>query len=626
MSNRTETAFSRTPGMFLPGQLVAGKYQLLLPVAEGGMGTIWAARIKGPMGYRRHVAIKTMRGSVSGIDPTLAMNMFAYEAKVTSRIRHPNVVEVMELGEDTGSLYIAMELIHGESLSRIMEKAVPVGGMPMEVASNIVGQLCRGLHAAHELRGEDGNPIGLVHRDISLPNVLVTYDGVVKIIDFGIVKTNEESFTTTNEMKGKVAYAAPEQIASQPLDRRADIFALGIVLYVATTGRHPFRGRDVNETLMNVLNVDPPRPTTFVVGYPPALEEIIYKAIAKHPDDRWNTAEEMLYALEAAMPLAFSASGDIETRIYMNDLLRESRIRREAVIANAEERFEMSSHSGIVLKPPSDRPTPVDPVPAKPEKESSAPPFVPRQRLLPTILSLTGVVAAVGSVFIWHARGAADAPTTLPVATPASPAALVGDGPVTIERDPQAPMAAPAATAAVTAPAGGTPVYRRAKPRPKSDNPYAPIEGEDAMVEEAPAPDLPDSGLIPPAAPAPPLVIEPATAEAPAWEPSASSAPLPAKKGTFSLTVAAGVGHRQLRTNPNAVRPSLPRTFEGMAYSATAQICVNPSGLVQSVTLSKSTLKGVDGRVADTLKRWQYKPLIENGKPRAFCYSFFYSF
>jgi serine/threonine-protein kinase len=240
-----------------------GRYELLLPIAEGGMAVVWAARLKGSRGFSKTVAVKTMLAELS--QETRFQKMFLDEARIASRIRHPNVAEILDLGEQDERLYIVLEWVDGEPLANLRRDAVKHGGMPLGVAVEIVRATAVGLHAAHELADErTREPVGLVHRDISPQNILVTFDGVVKIVDFGVAMARGRSTekTSAGHVKGKPPYMSPEQAAGEDVDRRTDLFALGIILYQLATGKHPFRGESDLVTLQNIVSnkpVVPPR-------------------------------------------------------------------------------------------------------------------------------------------------------------------------------------------------------------------------------------------------------------------------------------------------------------------------------------------------------------------------------
>jgi len=267
------------------------------------MAAVWAARLKGSRGFSKTVAIKTMLPTISD-DPAFEQ-MFLDEAQLASRIRHPNVVEILDLGEQDDVLYLVMEWVDGEPLSTLRRVATKRGGIPRPIAVRIVADVCAGLHAAHELRGEDGAPVGLVHRDMSPHNMLITFSGVVKIVDFGVALAAGRAAIDTNagHIKGKPPYMSPEQALGYPIDRRSDLFALGIVLYQLTTGKHPFRGDTDILTLQNIVSdrpVAPPR--SFDPEYPKPLEAAVLKALERDPDKRFQTAGELGAALERVFP------------------------------------------------------------------------------------------------------------------------------------------------------------------------------------------------------------------------------------------------------------------------------------------------------------------------------------
>ncbi len=301
-----------------PGQFL-GRYELLMPVAQGGMASVWAARLRGTRGFQRLVAIKTILPRLS--DDPLFEQMFLDEAGLASRINHPNVVQVLDLGEENGLLYQAMEWIEGEALSALVHDAPFGRGLPHPIAVKIMIGVCQGLHAAHELRDENGELFELVHRDMSPQNILVSADGVPKVVDFGVAKARTLSSvrTANGTFKGKPAYISPEQIVGESVDRRSDIFALGVVLYLATTGKHPFRGESDMATLHKISSeaeADPP--SSVFADYPKALEEVVCKAIRKDQASRFSTAAEMARALQQAMPEVM-ALGDTDVAAWMRE-------------------------------------------------------------------------------------------------------------------------------------------------------------------------------------------------------------------------------------------------------------------------------------------------------------------
>jgi eukaryotic-like serine/threonine-protein kinase len=307
-----------------------GRYQLLVAVARGGMGQVWLARLLGARGFNKLVAVKTLLGA----SDARMEGMLLEEARLASLIQHANVVHTLELGEHDGTLYLAMEWVDGEPLGFLLERAIERGGMPLEVAVALCSQVLAGLHAAHELSDHTG-PLGVVHRDVSPHNVLVTYDGVAKLLDFGIAKATHQasSNTETGEIKGKFSYMAPEQILGDAVDRRCDIFAAGIVLYLLSTGKHPFKHHNT-AAVIHAITTDEAvaPPSTLDPDYPSELETVLLKALAKNPAERWGTAEEMRIALEQAMPEAFGDAGRARLREFMDRVVGDRKVaRREAV-------------------------------------------------------------------------------------------------------------------------------------------------------------------------------------------------------------------------------------------------------------------------------------------------------
>jgi len=331
-----------------PGH-VLGRYELLMPIAAGGMAMVWAARLKGTRGFQKIVAVKTMLPKLSEDDQF--EKMFLDEASLASKVRHPNAVEILDLGEQDGVLFLAMEWIDGVPLNQLMKAAKKAGGVPTTVATRIVMQASAGLHAAHELTDGKGKLIGLVHRDISPQNILVTFDGVAKVVDFGVAKATAlgDGATQAGQLKGKVSYMAPEQVRGEPIDRRADVFAMGIVLYALTTGKHPFRKESEGATLFAITAPEPViAPRKFVPDYPQPLQDVLLKALEKDRELRYASASELLKALDKALPPA-SRGSDEEVGAFVLGLFEEQRKQSQAILADALERadkHQLSSKSG----------------------------------------------------------------------------------------------------------------------------------------------------------------------------------------------------------------------------------------------------------------------------------------
>ncbi len=236
------------------------RYELICPIAEGGMASVWIARQTGKHGFQKLVAVKTMLPKYAE-DPAF-QHMFIDEARIASRIEHANVTQILDVGEQHGVTYLVMEYVDGDALSKISRAARKKNvKIPLGVLLRIVADVCGGLHAAHELRDDKGRPLGVVHRDVSPQNVLVTTRGVAKLIDFGIAKARDRLSGDTNAdtLKGKVQYMAPEQALGKAVDRRADVYAVGAVLYHLIAGKPPFEAENDIQTLFLVTSGRPPR-------------------------------------------------------------------------------------------------------------------------------------------------------------------------------------------------------------------------------------------------------------------------------------------------------------------------------------------------------------------------------
>ncbi|MGN6108213.1 MAG: serine/threonine protein kinase, partial [Kofleriaceae bacterium] len=275
-----------------------GKYEILTPLAAGGMARIYIARTTGIGSFERHVVLKLIMPERAN-DQT-AVQMFLDEARLAASLNHQNVAQVFEVGEDGGTHYLAMEYVHGQDLRALLAKAGGQGTrVPLELSLTIVAGAAAGLHHAHERRGPDGVPLGIVHRDVSPSNLMIGYDGAVKLLDFGIAKAAIRSVETQSGIiKGKFAYMAPEQCRGRDVDRRSDVFSLGIILYEITTQHRCFRADSDFDTMHRIVTGDVVRPSRLIQGYPAALEAIVMKALAVDPNLRYQSAGLLLEAIE----------------------------------------------------------------------------------------------------------------------------------------------------------------------------------------------------------------------------------------------------------------------------------------------------------------------------------------
>jgi serine/threonine protein kinase len=274
-----------------------GRHEIIYPIASGGMASVYAGRLHGMAGFERLVAIKVIHPHLAE-EPSF-IEMFLDEARLAARIHHPNVGEIFEVGEDDGRFYMLGELVLGQDLKALAAKATGRGKqIPPPLIAHILAEVCAGLEEAHNLKDEYGEPMNLVHRDISTRNILVSYKGFVKLIDFGVAFARGRlSETRDGSAKGKIGYMPPEQLRGEAIDRRADIFALGVVLYTLTVGEHPFPYENEGEQVARILSSEFRRPREASPNIDPALETIILKAMASSRHDRYGSARQLEVAL-----------------------------------------------------------------------------------------------------------------------------------------------------------------------------------------------------------------------------------------------------------------------------------------------------------------------------------------
>jgi serine/threonine protein kinase len=329
-----------------PPQRRFGRYELLCRFASGGMANLYLARFCGPGGFNKLVAIKRIHEHLT--DDEDFVGMFVDEARLAARIEHPNVVQVIELGAVDTSYFIAMEYVPGESLVALLRRAAP----PLEVSARIISQAALGLHAAHELRDAHGEPLQVVHRDVSPGNILVSYQGVVKVTDFGVARASSNIHTTAaGTVKGKFAYMSPEQARSGSIDRRADIFALGIVLYEITTRRRLFKSDSDMVTMAKVLNETIAPPSEIVDDYPQKLEEVVMGALQRDPQRRYQTAQAFHEALESFIaasgaPVLQSTIGELMQRNFADRIAEKEQFLRLSEDELAGEVADLTASEG----------------------------------------------------------------------------------------------------------------------------------------------------------------------------------------------------------------------------------------------------------------------------------------
>ena len=281
-----------------PGVETFGRYELLKKLAAGGMGQVYLARQKGPVGFQKLLVVKRLLPHLSEDDEFI--QMFLDEARIAALLNHPNIAQIYDLGEVDGIYYIAMEYVHGEAIAEVNKRAVQrKGSMPLALKCRVISDAAAGLDAAHHARSPSGRKLALIHRDVSPQNVLVGFNGSVKIIDFGVAKaTGKLSQTTAGQIKGKHAYMSPEQAKGESLDHRSDVFGLGTVFYELLTGLRLFKRESELATLKAVVSTKIAPPSEVAPGIPKALDAVVLKALARNRDERFATAGDMQLAIE----------------------------------------------------------------------------------------------------------------------------------------------------------------------------------------------------------------------------------------------------------------------------------------------------------------------------------------
>lgn len=313
-----------------------GRYRIRHKLAEGGMANVYLAQSVGEQGFERWVVVKVVHPQMS--EDLQFATMLADEARLIARVHHPNVCSVIDFAQEGDLLYMVMEYLHGESLQAAMRRSwTSESQFPAWVAARAVADAARGLHAAHELTDPHGELLDVVHRDVSPENIFITYDGHSSVIDFGVVRARgRQTKTAAGIVKGKLSHMAPEQLRGE-VDRRADVWSLGVVLWEATLGRRLFRGKTQGETIENVANGPITRPSAVTSNYPAELERIVMAALTRDPDRRTATAEILAGQLEGYLHGLGRPVGQGQVSAWMREMFSDRLLVREALLTAPED-------------------------------------------------------------------------------------------------------------------------------------------------------------------------------------------------------------------------------------------------------------------------------------------------
>jgi serine/threonine-protein kinase len=480
------------PASGLPERV--GRYEVLLRIASGGMATVYLACARGLAGFEREVALKLVHPHLRE-SQAFVVDLIE-EAKLAVRIRHPNVVPVLDVEEDPFGVFLVMDYVEGDSLSGLVRAAAAIGShVPAPIWLRILLDALAGLHAAHELRDEHGRPVNLVHRDFSPQNILVGTDGVSRLTDFGIAKAqNRLTHTETGAIKGKIAYMSPEQALGQALDRRCDVWAAGVIAWELFARRPLYDTTQQTTALLEIVNRDPPRLSDVRCDIPAALDDAIAHALSRDIRRRWSSAATLATKIQEACGDAIEIADHTEVAQYVERMLGPDLVKRRAAAADLLSRRPERASSGA----PSFRGTAV----ARNAEQNPAL-EEPRRPAEASVLSSSEPAAPTGLEGI-----AASGPPSGTLSAAAAPPTLQASGSRrTLANSSMAGLLASTAIGVVAAilwfggarapEHGGAPVEQTSVERPAQPLPPEPRALTDAASAPAPAPTTSATGVAP---------------------------------------------------------------------------------------------------------------------------------
>ncbi len=642
------------PGVVASDKDRFGQFQLMEKIATGGMAEVYKARMSGVDGFQKIVAIKKILPHMAASDDFITM--FADEAKLAAQLNHPNIIHIYDLGKVDNSYYIAMEYVEGRDLRSILKSGSAHGlPLPPELALFIASKLGAALDYAHRRKDFDGKDLSLVHRDVSPQNVLISYEGDIKLCDFGIAKAaSKSSQTQAGALKGKLQYMSPEQASGKPIDRRSDLFSLGSVLYEMLTGEKLFAGDSDLTILEQVKNAKAQPPSAKNPDIPKRVDSIVLKALAKNPEDRYQNASDLQRDLESVLYTYSPAPGSADIAIYLHHLQAEEKgaagetdhafdqafapskvepaapVKSKKAKGTVVQRRSTGTAPGVAAAPPA-------PAPAPPPAVEEPPPPVEHD-------TKSGVFGAYSSKRV-EAEKKGRAPLIAGIGIAA--VALIA-GLFLYRRKTAAPAAPPKAPATVTAPATSSAApppasttltesqvdeevkkqlalkqkelekQSKAKPVKSGDLAAAssPSVGAPAPTKTAP---VPVPVAIEPASPAPspisaPKRIEQTAAAAP------PPAPAQAEAGTVSRGDLVGPGPdvvEPVLTSRLSVEYPLAARRERVTGRVMIFALVDENGRVQSARLQSGvpSKTGVNEAILEAVKKARFRPASKNGVP-----------
>jgi TonB family protein len=611
----------------LPSGTPFGQYELMEPIATGGMAEVYRARMRGVEGFQKIVAIKRILPHLTDNDEFLSM--FVDEAKLAAQLQHPNIIHIYDLGKVDRSYYIAMEFIDGRDLRSILQTLEDKRErLPLGLALFIASRLAAALDYAHRKRDLQGRAMGLVHRDVSPQNVLISYDGDIKLCDFGIVKAaSKATHTRAGALKGKLQYMSPEQAWGKDIDNRSDIYSLGLVLYEMLTGRKPFAGDSELSILEQVRSPHLIPPRELDPAIPPEVERVAMRALREDRDDRYQTAADLAGDLGNILQVIRPAPGASELGAFLAQLVGRERAASGRPVPTARP---------AVTPPPGPAPAPipaervrVKPV-APPEHPHPDIPEVltePRKSRVALFAAIGVAVVVVAAAAFYLTRGRHAAPGAAVEATPAPETVEMAreaaqqevarqtealhervtteSQPQTAAPAPRRPAAAPPERAAVAAP---TPQKRAAAAVPPTAIPVVPT----AAPTEAPtiAPALAPAAVAP--TEGPPTPVPPPPTVAPTHAPLLPTRPA-VREGDLVEPGADVVPPEQIYSP----KPAYPPAAEQQRVTGVVLlgVLVDENGAVRDVQVLRGIKPdlGLTPAAVAAVRTWRYKPATKDG-------------